>query len=1271
MTSAQGNLQVGSRDLQLVSWNVKGLGSIVKRGKVFKHLKSLSADIIFLQETHINSSAQQRLKCNWISQIYQSPFTSHARGVAILFKKTIPFQVTSVTNDPLGRFIMVTGSMNSFPLTFLNVYGPNTDEPGFFRKVFDLLPDNNDSNIVIAGDFNCYLDPFLDRLSTRPPPDNASMRLLNNLLKTRNLVDIWRIQNPTSRDYSYYSRVHKSYSRIDYFLISSNLIPQITNSKYHNILISDHSPVTISLNVSLKKPTYSWRFNPNLLSDDSFIRTITTKLNDFIELNDNGEVFDSTLWETLKVVLRGDIISYTSALKKEREKRLVKINNSLPVLEKKYQNSKSPNDYTKIMKLKYEYNGIMSDQISNLLLKLRQKNFELGDKPGKLLARQLKGAQSSRAIYQIKSKAGTLITNPADINSQFSEFYRELYSSKHTVTKSDFDHFFETLTLPKLSDAAKKYLDSDFTLQEITTAIKSFPSNKAAGPDGFSAEFYKKFCDILAPLLLRMINESKCNAKLPKTLYEANISLILKKGKDETDPASFRPIALQNVDRKIIAKILAIRLNKHLISLIHPDQTGFIPGRLSFSNVRRLLNTIYTDYSDSKGASILSLDAHKAFDQVEWPYMFESLRRFGFGETFISWVKIIYTNPLCSVLTNGDRSAPFPLQRSVQQGCPLSPALFAIALEPLAVTIREHPHLRGLQVGGVETTISLYADDVILYLYNAEESVPHLLNLITSFGKLSGYTINWSKSEFMPLTKIYSQGFLESVPFKVVNDQITYLGLTIPKDPKLIFKLNFTEFISGLKQNIECWKLLPLSMVGRINSIKMISLPRFLYLCQNLPICLTSAFFKNLDSIILSYIWNGKNARISKIHLQKSKSEGGLGPPVLKHYYWAANVRALIFWQQDTLDNHTIPAPLWLKIESNSVCNSSLPAMLFSKFEKPESFKNLCYTLKQSVRILNQIRKFLTLPDTSVQTPICFNHRFAPPWHDKSYHDWREKGLISILDLYVDGKFASFNQLKEKYSLPQSHFFRYLQVRHYVQSEIKRDQNLPIEHEIYQILRSPPDSKHLISKIICLFDDCISVRTEKTRDTWKEELGIEISESMWTKCLSKINSCSVNSRHRLIQFKIVHRLHYSKSRLHKIYPSVSPVCDRCNVSESTLSHAFWSCPSLAGFWCKIFDFYSKAYKTPIKPDAGLAVLGCTQTTKTIPATMQQPLELGLIVAKKLILKEWKSPVAPSFRLWVTDMLSVIQMERLRHDSNDSKNTFTNYWKPFVDHLSSL
>lgn len=155
----------------------------------------------------------------------------------------------------------------------------------------------------------------------------------------------------------------------------------------------------------------------------------------------------------------------------------------------------------------------MTDQVNNLLLKLKQRHVELGDKPGKLLARQLKSDQASRAINSIKSKTGTLLTNPVDVNHRFSEFYCALYSSKHNVSQSNLKVFFDSLSLPRLSSAARQSLDSDFTLQEVIAAIKSFPSGKAAGPDGFSSEFYKKFFDILAPLLLRMMHNSKNDKK--------------------------------------------------------------------------------------------------------------------------------------------------------------------------------------------------------------------------------------------------------------------------------------------------------------------------------------------------------------------------------------------------------------------------------------------------------------------------------------------------------------------------------------------------------------------------------------------------------------------------------------------------------------------------------------------------------------------------------------------------------------------------------------
>lgn len=98
------------------------LGHTIKRGKVFAHLKSLKADIMFLQETHIKATAERRLRANWISQVYQSPLSFKARGVTVLFRKNIQFQLASMVTDPNGRYIVITGNMYSVPVTLLNIW---------------------------------------------------------------------------------------------------------------------------------------------------------------------------------------------------------------------------------------------------------------------------------------------------------------------------------------------------------------------------------------------------------------------------------------------------------------------------------------------------------------------------------------------------------------------------------------------------------------------------------------------------------------------------------------------------------------------------------------------------------------------------------------------------------------------------------------------------------------------------------------------------------------------------------------------------------------------------------------------------------------------------------------------------------------------------------------------------------------------------------------------------------------------------------------------
>ncbi len=210
-----------------------------------------------------------------------------------------------------------------------------------------------------------------------------------------------------------------------------------------------------------------------------------------------------------------------------------------------------------------------------------------------------------------------------------------------------------------------------------------------------------------------------------------------------------------NSDYKILAKILAKCPETPLPLIISPDQTGFIKNRYSFFNTRRLFNIFYAPSSEQADnpEAVISLDAQKAFDRIERDYLISALGRFGFGRNFIKWVSILYLSPTATVRTNSTSSAPFLLQRGTRQGCPLSPILFAIAIEPVAISFRSNINIRGISRYGREQKVTLYANDLLVFVSSADSSIPQMLSNLNKFGVISGYKLNLSKSELFPVNK--------------------------------------------------------------------------------------------------------------------------------------------------------------------------------------------------------------------------------------------------------------------------------------------------------------------------------------------------------------------------------------------------------------------------------------------------------------------------------------------------------------------------------------
>ena len=142
---------------------------------------------------------------------------------------------------------------------------------------------------------------------------------------------------------------------------------------------------------------------------------------------------------------------------------------------------------------------------------------------------------------------------------------------------------------------------------------------------------------------------------------------------------------------------------------------------------------------------IISIDAEKTFDKIQHPFMIKMLQKMGIEGTYLNIVKAIYEKPTSNIILNGEKLKAFPLRSGVRQGCPLSPLLFNIVLEVLATAIREEKEIKGIQIRK-EVKLSLFADDVILYIENPKETIRKLLELISEFSKVMGYKVNTQKS---------------------------------------------------------------------------------------------------------------------------------------------------------------------------------------------------------------------------------------------------------------------------------------------------------------------------------------------------------------------------------------------------------------------------------------------------------------------------------------------------------------------------------------------
>ncbi len=578
---------------------------------------------------------------------------------------------------------------------------------------------------------------------------------------------------------------------------------------------------------------------------------------------------------------------------------------------------------------------------------------------------------------------------------------------------AELEEYLKHIKLTELTDPTTEELDKPIEELKIKQVISSLKNSKSPGPDGYVNEFYKTFKDLLAPLLLNAYRYALDSKTTAPSWTEATIVVLHKDGKDPTECQSYRPVSLLNRDLSILTAILARRVNKIITQIIHPDQTGFITGRYYGDNVRRLLNMTSHQKVKKSESIIVSIDAQKGFDRVSWRYLLQTLKQFRFGPNFINWIQTLYSSPQAAIKVNGYRSERFTLERGCRQGCSLSPLLFAISIEPLAQLIRDDNNVKGIIINREEHKISLYADNVLLYLTEPMSTISYLKELISRYGYYSGYKVNVDKTGAMDVNDLVSETVKLQIGFRWPKEGIKYLGIYIPPSLHNLYNANYKKIIRHISSDLERWSLLPLSLLGRVESIRMNVLPRLLYLFQMLPVEIPKPTFDHLNKLLSKFLWQNKRPRIRLKTLQSLTSDRGLKLPNLKNYFWAAQMKPMIAWiQNDTFTR-------WLNIEK-SMCAEPLEILPF--LDAP--VKEMAAWTKTTLKIWNKIQSAFRLPKLlSSLTNIGLMKTFTPNNLDTGFRKWSEYVLTYLHQLVKDDSLKTFEQLKNEFDLLKTDFF--------------------------------------------------------------------------------------------------------------------------------------------------------------------------------------------------------------------------------------------------------
>ena len=632
----------------------------------------------------------------------------------------------------------------------------------------------------------------------------------------------------------------------------------------------------------------------------------------------------------------------------------------------------------------------------------------------------------------------------------------------------------------------------------------------------------------------------------------------------------------------------------------------------------------------------------------------------GFNAAFINWIKILYRNPKSRVRINGHCSDFFPLGRGTRQGDGLSPCLFILSIEPLAELIRSDSRIQGIRDdANIQHKLALFADDILLFIENPVTSIPVLLQHLNEYSSVSGYKVNTNKSEAMMIAGNWPNELDKIVTFKKSTNGFRYLGIHLAPNFTQLFNLNYGKLMQEVKKDLNRWDVLPLSLLGRIESVRMNILPRFLFLFQSLPISVPNSTFLALDKLITTFIWQKRKPRVRLKTLMTSKEKGGLGLPNIKLYYWSTRLRTISSWVIND------PDILWVPIEQNSI--PGLP-LCNTPFMNQKSLKKINISnpwIVQTLKTWNIIQKQIRgTSGLSRAMPIVGNIEFLPSITDVSFKRWVDQGLIVTNQLLCGHIFKSFLQLQEEFSLPRNDLFRYLQIRDYLMKHsqwesVTRNPTI-IEEYFIRLFEKQKPTRKIISLMYKNLMGSVTTDTLHIKHQWELEMNVIITDESWRKMSSQCHK-GINSQNwREFDWKTKFRFFLTPLRTFTIKNTPTNTCWRkCNmVGDHT--HIFWDCPKIKRFWENIKKISEDTLRIDLPMEPQVFILDL-YPSDALSADQRYLLHILLMTARKTITMNWLKPQPPTVDQWTQKLKSVYLMEYLTAQLQLKTDLFTRRW----------